>query len=714
MATSEVSNNVHDHGTPVDEKKKRVRCNYCAKEVSGFSRLKQHLGGIRGDVLPCQEVPVDVKVQMKNSLLARKKGDLSREVDTLYHPDLPWRRNWCPKTTIDNHCQGESAQNSVLGKRQHVAMDSMQEEGPEEVIHRRGDSLPVPKGEDGTQNLSRNAQRSIGRFFYETGLDFNAAKLPSFRRMINDILGSAVIAYNMPSSQDLKGWILWEEVKEIHQYVKEVRRSWGSTGCSILLDGWTDEKGRNLVNFIVDCPRGPIFLRSANVSGSVGDVNALQSIIDNIIEEVGLENVVQIVTYTTSGYMEDLGKLLMEKYRTIFWTVCASHCIDLMIEKIGRMIPIKEVLCKAKFITKFVYSHATILMLLRDHTYGQDLVKTSRIKSAMPFLTLESIVSQKENLKNMFTSAAWKTSIWASKSEGKRVAKLVEDPSFWSDARMALKAAVPLLRAVSLIDGRDHKPQVGYIYETMDQAKETIKEEFKGKKTMYKPFWELIDGVWDNHLHSPLHSAGYFLNPSLFYSSDFFADAEVASGLLCCIVRLVEDRNIQDLISLQLDEYRHARGPFGQGSAIDQRTKISPALWWSSFGGNCPELQRFAIRILSQTCTAALRYELKRDLPEKLHTNGRNCIEQRRLDDLIFVHYNLRLWNFMSDTNGDNSNIVVDEVDPMNDWVVEGTQNIASQIDDSAWMDFDFGDRDIPPSFFNEEEPSIFLPKEEF
>ncbi|GMQ07738.1 hypothetical protein CsSME_00051812 [Camellia sinensis var. sinensis] len=96
MAVNEVAINIHDHGTALDDHKRRIECNYCGKVVSGFSRLKCHLGGIRGDVVPCEKVPTNVKDLMRDKLLEKKKGNLSKEVGELYHPNLPWKRNWCP------------------------------------------------------------------------------------------------------------------------------------------------------------------------------------------------------------------------------------------------------------------------------------------------------------------------------------------------------------------------------------------------------------------------------------------------------------------------------------------------------------------------------------------------------------------------------------------------------------------------------------------
>ena len=325
----------------------------------------------------------------------------------------------------------------------------------------------------------------------------------------------------------------------------------------------------------MDCPQGIVYLRSSDVTSFIDDVDMLQLLLDGVIEEIGIENVIQVVACSITGWMGAVGKQFMDRCKRVFWTVSASHCIELMLEKIEMIESIRVILAKAKSLTKFIYGHETVLNLLKKHTLGRDLIRPSKIRSAMPIMTLENIVSEKLQLKNMFASPEWNTSVWASKTEGKRVADLMEDSSFWTGAGIALKATLPVVRVLCLISQAD-KPQVGYIYETMDQLKETIKEEFKGKKSQYMPFWKAIDEIWDNFLHSPIHGAGYYLNPSLFYSSDFLGDAEVAFGLLCSTVRLVQDQRSQDLISRQLEDYRHARGSFEEGSAINQRTSDPP------------------------------------------------------------------------------------------------------------------------------------------
>ena len=52
-------------------------------------------------------------------------------------------------------------------------------------------------------------------------------------------------------------------------------------------DGWTDRKGRTLLNFLVHCPRGTFFLKSVDAFAHVKDVALLCDLLDGFIQEVG-------------------------------------------------------------------------------------------------------------------------------------------------------------------------------------------------------------------------------------------------------------------------------------------------------------------------------------------------------------------------------------------------------------------------------------------
>ncbi|KAM0943207.1 putative transcription factor/ chromatin remodeling BED-type(Zn) family [Dioscorea sansibarensis] len=666
---------IQNHGVAVDLEKKRVKCNYCGKEVPGFNRLKHHLAAVGTDVSPCDVVPGNVKACMRTELLQKKKDRLMKEVGELVHPELPLKRKSVP-VTIHESGSGSAAHPSP----------SL----PNDV--EKGKSLLMPKLED---NLSDNvtvssmtedgrefvkeeiktdievyASRCVGRFFFENGIDPELVQSASFQTMVNAIRACAA-GYRLPTSEELGGWILQEEKNQVHRYVDDIKSSWALTGCSLVLDSWIDTRGRNLIAFLVDCPKGTVFLRSVDASVAIHDVDTLVSLLSSVIEEIGAGNIVQVIANDASSYMEAARKRIVSTYRNIFWTLCADCCINLILEKIANTSLALNVIAQAKSITSFMYSHALPLELMRRFIGDSDLVKTTKLKSESTFLTLQNLMSKRENLIRMFNSHAWNESLWPSRYQGKFVASLVNNQCFWSAVNEVLKLTQPLLRVLREIHKRDKGP-MGFLYDAMDRAKEEIKSNVGDEEAKYLPIWTIIDDIWNNYLHSPLHSAGYYLNPSLFYSSDFFVDAEVTSGLLSCTIRMTNDLESQDLIARQLDAYGAPRGAFAEEIAVDQRNKVSPALWWTLFGWQSPELQQLAIRILSQTCSGSARYRLSKKLSELVYARGRNCIEQKRWSDVEFINNNIQLYHSSTNRNLQDS-ISSDDVNPLDDWIVGGS-----------------------------------------
>ncbi|CAO2834788.1 unnamed protein product [Amaranthus hypochondriacus] len=68
---------------------------------------------------------------------------------------------------------------------------------------------------------------------------------------------------------------------------------------------------------------------------------------------------------------------------------------------------------------------------------------------------------------------------------------------------------------------------------------------------------------------------------------------------------MVPDAEERLKIDLQMDAFKNARGLFSLSTAIITRTKKNLTDWWDSYGDECPELKRFAVRILSLTCSSS-------------------------------------------------------------------------------------------------------------
>ena len=73
---------------------------------------------------------------------------------------------------------------------------------------------------------------------------------------------------------------------------EQIKEVWVRSGCSIVMDGWTDITKRPLINIIVTCVDGPFFLRAIDCSGKRKDAAFQFELLRDAIEEVGPENVV--------------------------------------------------------------------------------------------------------------------------------------------------------------------------------------------------------------------------------------------------------------------------------------------------------------------------------------------------------------------------------------------------------------------------------------
>ena len=133
-------------------------------------------------------------------------------------------------------------------------------------------------------------------------------------------------------------------------------------------DEWTGPMRLSIINFMVYSKGSTVFLKLVYASNNIKDHKYIYKLLWNVIKEVGVDNVVQIVTNNGSAFMK-VGKLLMKKFN-LYWTPCATHCIDLMFEDIGKRPNVAEVIHNAHKITNFIYNHGWLLAQMRKYCGG--------------------------------------------------------------------------------------------------------------------------------------------------------------------------------------------------------------------------------------------------------------------------------------------------------------------------------------------------------
>jgi hypothetical protein len=129
------------------------------------------------------------------------------------------------------------------------------------------------------------------------------------------------------------------------------------------------KRSRIIINFLVAFPKRTMFLKFIDASSHVTDVNLIYSLLADVVKEVGVKTVVQIITNNTANYVAN--EIFCAKYPTIFWTLCFVHCIDLILEDIGKLEWVQDILRECKRITKYVYNHAWVLNFMVKFTEGE-------------------------------------------------------------------------------------------------------------------------------------------------------------------------------------------------------------------------------------------------------------------------------------------------------------------------------------------------------
>ena len=122
-------------------------------------------------------------------------------------------------------------------------------------------------------------------------------------------------------------------------------------------------------------------------------------------------------------------KLLMKKYN-LYWTPCATHCIDFMFEDISKRESVFNLITNARNITNFIYNHGWLLATMRK-VCGGDMVRPGATRFATNYIALASLLKNRVDLKKIFISDEWASHKLSQKTIGREVEGLMFNHPYW-------------------------------------------------------------------------------------------------------------------------------------------------------------------------------------------------------------------------------------------------------------------------------------------
>jgi hypothetical protein len=406
------------YGKPVELPNRQIlTCNLCRKKYyAGISCLKYHLAKIHGfDVESC---PKSIQEIMRIATQSLIDMDNKRDASKAHKKELE----------LENRNIGTSASEGVPVPKSHSSATDPSTSAVCSSTSPFFMGRSTPWGKLSIRSLIKRkkmeeADKFVAKCFLWSDIPFNISNNPFYHSMFEvvEIIG---LGYRGPSYHDFRGRLLQGEKVIYTERLYQLRETWKTTRCTVMSDGWTDGKGRSILKFLVNCPKGTMFINSVDASAYTKYAQLLCDLLDGFIREIGPQYVVQVIMDNDANYVV-VGRMLMQRYPSLYWSPCATHCIDLMLEDMGKIHWIKEIIDSTRSVTKYIYNHTFFLSLMRQFTRNRELVHPTIIHFTTIFISLQSLINSMLELQRMFLSSEWVACVYSTKQDRQSISKLV-------------------------------------------------------------------------------------------------------------------------------------------------------------------------------------------------------------------------------------------------------------------------------------------------
>jgi len=177
--------------------------------------------------------------------------------------------------------------------------------------------------------------------------------------------------------------------------------------------------------------------------------------------------VIQVVTDSAAA-CKAAGKLIETKWPHITWSPCTAHCLDLFLEDIGRLQPVKDLLENARLICKTIGNHHRTHALFTSLT-DLSLLRPCDTRFGTNFIMLSRMLEVRKALEQTVSHEVW--DLWvdslaaALRDVPHEVKSLIHDSrdgGFWSKIQELVDIMAPVMSTLRLFDG--NMPVVGKVY----------------------------------------------------------------------------------------------------------------------------------------------------------------------------------------------------------------------------------------------------------
>ncbi|XP_031744989.1 uncharacterized protein LOC116405209 [Cucumis sativus] len=407
-----------------------------------------------------------------------------------------------------------------------------------------------------------------------------------------------------------------------------------------------------------------MFLKSVNCSGEIKDKYFIANLMKEVINEVGHENVVQVITDNAPN-CKGLGQLIEAQFPTIIWTSCVVHTLNLALKNIcasknvennqivyGECSWIFDIVGDVVVVKFFIMNHSMRLAMFNEFV---PLKLLSIAETCFPsvIIMLKRFKLIKDGLQAMVINDKWESYREDDVVKARHVKELVLDGIWWDKISYILSFTSPIYDM--LRDCDTDTPCLHLVYDMWDTMIEKVKMSIykhEGlRPTEFSSFYDVVYNIlidrWNKN-STPLHCLAHSLKPSEEWLTEDpnrvapHQDVELTRERMKCMKRYFSSSEDRAKVNVEFAQFSTKTGDFDDYDSICERYTIDSISWWATHGTYAPMLQKIAFKVLGQPSSSSC-CERNWSTYSFINSIKRNKMTPQRAEDLVFIHSNLRL-----------------------------------------------------------------------
>ncbi|PWZ08530.1 hypothetical protein Zm00014a_022984 [Zea mays] len=485
------------HGEPYGN---GFSCNYCTSRIKGggATRLREHLGGLPGNVAACINVPLNVKAIMTDQVAVRRirrrrNNDLRHYVEReVRESNKGLGTSSKARIPLDEEGQIQMALRESLreydeergigcssGSRsascsanQQTRLDRFYRspsvsQGPFDIDLAHSRAQAQPRVDIMLRGGSRDKLgKALAKWFHANDIPGRKADCPYFRSAIK-LAQECGQGVHIPTGKELDGKFLDMNYEDMEAHMAKFKDDWKEYGVTVMCDSWTD---------------------------------------------------------------------------------------------ISRFSEVSNVVDDAKRICRFFYNHNRLHAMMREKI-GGELIRWNATRFGTVFIFLQSFWDRQDKFMQWMVSDDWKNNAWKDEADHAFTYDCLLNRRWWSDMELVLNAVTPIYTVLRYADQQKNATIAGFLPKMMT-AMTQIRGNLSKEKDLLDRIIRVIKKRLKYMLDDTLIVAAGALDPKTLYTTKLARKPSTRHAVTLALKKLASSSKIASAAIEQYAFFCEKRGLF--------------------------------------------------------------------------------------------------------------------------------------------------------